>query len=354
MIIDDTALEALSTLSGYSVGKTLGMVIRPTFVAPKGKTLVWGDWSAIEARVCPWLAASPGAERKLDIFRRNDADPSLPDVYKVTAGEMLSKDPYEIDKKERQSHGKVPELSLQFGGADGALMKMAVNYHVHLESEVAKWMVKTWRERNPWAKEFWGYYRLDKHGNLDGYGGLWGAANMAIRNPGNAYPAGRVAYVFDPDYLDGTLFCALPCGRVLTYPDCKWRERKIKDKATGDEEMKAALWFRKGYGWSALWHGKLAENVTQAVAGSILRETLVQLDPDYSTYPPIMLRGDWMPVVGHTHDEVVIEVDERDGEEAGGVLEHVMSTPTEWRLDLPLVAEVTENWFYTKTEEQYL
>jgi hypothetical protein len=237
MQIDAQALEHLTEISGYSVGKTLGMVIRPTFIAAPGKTFVYADWSAIEARVLPWLAASPGAEKVLDIFRRNDADPSLPDIYKITAGELLGIDPLDVSKTERQSHGKVPTLSLGFGGAKGALQKMAVNYHVHFDEAAAQALVTSWRERNPWAKEFWGYYRLDKHGNLDGYGGLWGAANMAIRNPGNAYPAGRVAYVFDPDYLDGTLFCALPCGRVLTYPDCKWRESKIKDKATGEEEV---------------------------------------------------------------------------------------------------------------------
>lgn len=345
MKIDDSALEALADLSGHSVGKTLGMVIRPTFIAPKGKTLVWGDWSAIEARVLPWLAASPGAEKVLDIFRRNDSDPSLPDIYKITAGELLGIDPTEVDKKQRQSHGKVPTLSLGFGGAKGALQKMAVNYHVHFDEPAAEALVKNWRERNRWAPEFWGTFRLDKYGEVAQYSGLWGAANMAIRNPGNAYPAGRVAYMFDPDYLSGTLFCALPCGRLLTYPDCKFRERKIKDKATGEEEIKAALWFKKGYGWSALWHGKLAENVTQAVAGSILRETLVALDrhPEYS---------ELCPVVGHTHDEIVTEVDDDQDaiQETELALEALMSTPTAWRLDLPLVAEITENWFYTKAE----
>ena len=40
-----------------------------------GKVFVWSDWSAIEARITPWLAASPGAEKVLDIFRANDRDP---------------------------------------------------------------------------------------------------------------------------------------------------------------------------------------------------------------------------------------------------------------------------------------
>ena len=83
-MIDDTFLDGLAEIAGTSVGKTLGMVIRPTFIAAPGKVFVWSDWSAIEARVLPWLAASPGAEKVLDIFRQNDADPSLPDIYKIT------------------------------------------------------------------------------------------------------------------------------------------------------------------------------------------------------------------------------------------------------------------------------
>lgn len=611
-MIDDTFLDGLAEIAGTSVGKTLGMVIRPTFIAAPGKVFVWSDWSAIEARVLPWLAASPGAEKVLDIFRQNDADPSLPDIYKITAGELLLKPATEVTKTERQSHGKVPTLSLGFGGGLGALQKMAVNYHVHLDDEVGGAMVKSWRERNAWAPEFWGTFRTDRHGEVTAYSGLWGAANMAIRNPNTAYEAGRVAYLFDPDYLGGTLFCALPCGRLLTYPDCRWRDRVVKDKVTGEEEIKSALWFRKGYGWSALWHGKLClagdtlvvtargpvrldqvqpwdllwdgeawvvhdglirqgnkftvpvdgvhmtpdhevltnegwiaaahlaghdragvrlpdgfgawpyseaqrtnalagalqmrdgeagagrrlatsepktvanvvrlrnkiadrcgtddarydeasgvlglaldarplqaadtsgveelrgtghhsvqalgnlrevlaghgadlrgrvdarageqqsrilaaqlqmgdvlragpqsaeleavydlinagprrrftvlgntgplvvhncENVTQAAAGSIMRETLVALDPEYATLPEIAGQPEWMPVIGHTHDEIVTEPEDGvDADDAEVILKEVMETPTAWRADLPLVAEITRNEFYTKAE----
>ena len=44
------------------VSSVLAKLIRPTFIAPMGKLLVWGDWSAIEARVTPWLAATRDAE----------------------------------------------------------------------------------------------------------------------------------------------------------------------------------------------------------------------------------------------------------------------------------------------------
>lgn len=338
--LDDSFLDQLAAF-GPPIGKTLGMLIRPAFIAPKGKTLVWGDWSAIEARVLPWLAASPGAEKVLDIFRTNDADPSLPDIYMITAGELLGKPAEAVTKAERQSHGKVPVLSLGFGGALGALAKMATNYGVFFDEEAGKALVGSWRGRNQWAPEFWGAFRTNEYGDVVKADGLWGAANMAIRNPGEGFTAGRVVYVFDPAYLDGTLFCLLPDGRPLVYPSCRYRTRTVKDQDTGEEKEVHALWFRKGYGWSALWYGKLAENITQAVAGSILRETLVALD---------QAQGDWMPIVGHTHDEIVTEVEDEPETVANAkaYLKAFMLDAPAWRATLPLAVAITENWYYTK------
>lgn len=347
--LDEAFLDRLAEHG--AIGKTLSMLVRPAFIAPKGKTLVWGDWAAIEARVLPWLAASPDAERLLDIFRDSDHDKTKPDIYMRTACALINEDAQywwdcyrglhgdalQIKAAElRQSQGKVPVLSLGFGGGLGALQAMAIAYGVFLDDVRGQWVVDTWRATNPWARQFWG--RHDR----DGSSGLWGAANRALENPGDAFPAGRVAYVYDASYLGGTLFCALPDGRLLSYPDIRWRTRSVKDKKTGDQKEVTALWFKKGYGWSALWYGKLAENVTQAVAGSILRETLVKLDLD--PLPGVEL-------IAHTHDEVVTEAvdDKRTVKAARDELHKVMGEwRPDWRADLPLVAEVTDHWFYSK------
>jgi DNA polymerase len=346
-VLDDAFLDALAAHG--PIGKTLGMLIRPAFIADPGKTFVWCDWAAIEARVLPWLAGSPGAERKLDVFRASDADHTKPDVYIDGAAGFIGVDPQELwfryldgeteAKKLRQSHGKVPELSLGFGGSLGALLKMAINYGVYFTEEQGLEMVKGWRARNEWAPAFWGSFRVDKYGNITASGGLWGAINMALRNPKEAFAAGRVAYVFDPDYMKGTLFCGLPNGGMLTYPGAKYSTKSFKNKDTDEVEEKHALWYRKQYGYSAMWHGKAAENITQAVAGRILRETLVILDREFE---------DWMPVVGHTHDEIVCEPSDKEVERAKRVLYDTMLKPAPWRLDLPLAAEVSACEYYTK------
>lgn len=358
MKITDDVLDAFHRIGakkgkayGDAPAKKLSMLLRPAFVARKGCTLVWADFSNIEARVLPWLAATPGAEAKLDIFREVDRDPSKPDVYVRTAGDMLDMDPevlwaalsdendpgYEFAKNSRQSHGKVPELSLGFGGGVGALMKMAVNYGVYFEESKAKEVVALWRIKNAWAKSFWG-----AHGRNGSYG-LWGAINSAIENPDTVFPVGRVAYVYDPSYLNGTLFCALPCGRLLTYPHIKWEWREVEDKETKQVKDVYQLTFMKAYGRKAMWHGIAAENITQACAASVLRRTLKRLErAEQGNFV------DWSPVVMHTHDEIVMECEEAYWRDAARILRGEMERNDDWDAGLPLACEVSESWYYSK------
>lgn len=220
----------------------LAMLVRPAIVARPGRMLVWCDWSAIEARVLPWLANSEGGEAMLDVFRTNDADPSLPDVYRISAGKLLGKDPREVTSEERQSHGKLPVLSLGYLGGIGALQNMANNYRVYLDDTTAQWMVDTWRAENPWARAF---------GDA-----VWGAITDAMESPGSAMEAGRAVCIFDRSYLGGSLFCFLPCGRPLCYPAIRWEKNEVVDKTTGKVEMRWQLTFRRPHGRSVIWRGR--------------------------------------------------------------------------------------------------
>mgnify|MGYP000723791563 CR=1 FL=1 len=82
--------------------------------------------------------------------------------------------------------------------------------------------------------------------------------------------------------------------------------------------------------------GKLAENLTSAVARDVLGEILLNLDA--AGYRVIM----------HIHDEVVVEVPlehlERDAKE----VHRIMTTPPSWLAGLPLAAETTTSTYYTK------
>jgi DNA polymerase bacteriophage-type len=205
------------------VARKLALLVRPALIAGPGKVFVWSDWSAIEARITPWLAASESAEAILDIYRANDRDPTRPDSYVIAATDVFHKDVYAITKPERQI-GKVVVLSCGFGGSVGALTAMALSYRIHLDPAEARRIVDAWRQANPWAPEFWGAHR-------DGESfGLWGAAMQAWELPGRITQAGRIAFVFRDDYLGGALFMALPSGRLLTYPRPRWRDIDVLDK----------------------------------------------------------------------------------------------------------------------------
>lgn len=313
--------------AGSPPAKKLSYLLRPAFIAAPGKVLVWGDWSNIEARVLPWLAASEGAELKLDIFRAVDKDPTLPDVYTRTAFDMATqeqranmlldelwkasrdkKHPYnKLAKELRQSRGKVPELSLGFGGGIGALIAMGVNYRVYVDVPTAKEVVRKWREANQWAVDFWG-----KHGR-NGSSGLWGAANRAIEQPDTLHEAGRVAFAYDRSYLGGSLFMALPCGRLLTYPRIKWEWREVENKQTKKLEDRYQLTYMKGYGRSAMWYGKFC------LAGA----TLVATDRGWVPLVDVAVSDRvWDGAEWVTHDGLIYQ-----GEEITVPLDGIRMTP---------------------------
>ena len=307
------------------VGRTLSRLIRPVFVAPDGYKMLWADYSAIEARVLPWLGDAFGANAVLDIFRANDADPSLPDIYKRQAGSILNKDPKDVTKSELQSHGKVPVLSLGFGGGKGALFAMARNYGAAFTDAEAADIVERWRATNPWARRYWD--------------DTWEAAIWCMHNPNQLRAVGNhLHYVYLPDYMHGTLACLLPNGEPLLYPMLRWEKREYKDKLSGKVEAREQLTYRRGYGRAALWYGTLVENAVQAVAGALLKWAILRLS---QTHPQL--------VVGHTHDEVIGMCPIPDVADSRVALEHAMLDLPDWGAGLPVACEASESFYYTKT-----
>jgi DNA polymerase len=310
------------------VARKLALLVRPAIVAPPPKCFVWSDWSAIEARIPPWLAASEDAERVLDIFRANDRDPTRPDIYTVAAADILHKDPSAVTKTERPI-GKVSVLACGFGGSVGALKAMALNYRIHFDDAEARRIVDAWRDANPWAREFWN--------------ALWDAAMQAWELPGTITTTGRAAFVFHADYLGGSLFMALPSGRLLTYPQPKWRDVEVLNKGgkpTGERRTECS--FRRARGRVKLWHGTLCENLVQATAADLLRNAVTRIE----TNPALA----WMPIRMTCHDEIICEVDEARAEKAKALLRREMLTLPDWAAGLPLQSEENVCFYYSKAK----
>jgi DNA polymerase len=319
----DMRSKVLAGVELDSVMADLASMLRPSILAAPGNILVWGDWSAIEARVLPWLSGDLGGDEVLQIFRTNDADPSLPDIYKVEYGRAYGIAPTAVAKDQRQI-GKVIVLSLGYQGGVKAFQAMARNYKVKIDDIEAARLRDEWRANNPWAPKFW--RALEK------------AAAEAMRYPGMEFQAGRLVYCRPGP--DAPLYCLLPSGRVLSYPQPVMEEF---EGAYGPETRITAIkaqWKPKQgsdeWGRIQLYGGLTAENATQAVAADVLRDAMAKLVED-----------GWVPP-GHTHDEIILEVREAEGPDARIELAAVMLEVPEWAPGLPLACEVSSGRRYSK------
>jgi DNA polymerase len=290
---------------GKRVTDVLKGMLRPSLMAAPGRKLVTADWSAIEARVNPWLSSCAASDAKLDLFRTGE------DIYKVNASATFGVAVPDVDDAQRQV-GKVQELACGFGGSVGAFNAMGRVYGVVLPEAQSRRMVEAWRRANPWAVEQWS--------------ALERAYTIAMRQPGHEFTAGRVTYLYDRQHL----WYALPSGRVLCYPHARFERDGITyAKAAWKPAQDAKEWPR-----ARLWHGLACENIVQAVANDLLRDALRRLD------------AAGQKVVLHVHDEIVLEAD--DVEAAAAQLEAVMVAPPAWAAGLPLAAEVNIRERYGK------
>jgi DNA polymerase bacteriophage-type len=301
----------------YNVLTVLSRTLRPSIVAEDGKCLVWGDWSSIEAVVNPWLSRENSASELLDYFARGG------DLYIRQAVMTYGLEREDlVSKAQRQAGGKVPVLSFGFGGGANAALRMARAYNVSMDRDTADMLKLTWRRSNPWAERFWRALEV--------------AAYNAIRQPDTVQHAGRVAYLF----AQSMLWCLLPSGRLLCYP---FARVDVIDGRFGPQEVvtaiKGAFHPKKDSShWPRmkLWGGIQCENVTQAEAASMLRWCVREL-----------VDNGW-PVIGHTHDEPLLEVGDSEIEEAKVVLHEIMTSGPAWAAGLPLRAEVSAGFVYGK------
>ena len=136
--------------------------------------------------------------------------------------------------------------------------------------------------------------------------------------------------------MHGTLICSLPSGRWLVYPQFKHERVEETDKhgrVTTRIETSFVRGFGSGHARIKLWHGMLAENITQAVAADLLRNALVNVED---------------AAVLHTHDEIVCEVRESAASSAQRRIRAAMTELPDWAAGLPATVSVNSGPYYTK------
>ena len=131
------------------------------------------------------------------------------------------------------------------------------------------------------------------------------------------------------DHSLGEVVIRLPSGRTLHYPNMHISTTRGQDGST-----RRGLAFKNSKNINThTWGGTLAENVTQAAARDVLMHGMLQLD-----------RAGY-PIVGHVHDEVIIE--NTSGIEVDNVNDIMVQCPP-WAEGLPLKAETDSAFRYTK------
>lgn len=287
--------------------------IRGSIVASEGHKLVVADLSNIEGRVLAWLADESW---KLKAFADYDAGVGH-DLYHVTAGGILGKDPSEVTPLERQNVGKVPELACGYQGSVGAFSAMAALYGLELAEDEVKAIVTGWRAKNSKIKKFW--YDLDR------------AAREAVEQKGVVTTAGRIKF----QVHQGWLRMLLPSGRVLCYSSPAIIEHPMFENSTSLSYMGVNPYTRQ---WSRqyTYGGKLAENATQAVARDVMAHNM----------PAIEEAG--FPIILTVHDEIITEPLDKP-EFTSERLEHLLAAPPVWAdSKLPLAAGGFETYRYRK------
>ena len=327
--------------------------LRGVVVAPEGKHIVAADLSNIEGRMLAWLA---GEKWKLDAFRAYDAGTG-PDLYKVTAGIITGVDPWKVEKKIRNSIGKVADLSSGYAGGISGYQQFARAYNVRmadywdvlqetvpdcaakaLESLNKPWMRRqiekleiddieaaaseacklAWRRRHPATVSFWA--------------AVESAMRQAIAKPGTTHQAPRVSVRCEKVFGHMWLQIMLPSKRRLCYldPQIDPETRSISYMAMATEEGGPRIWQR------AFTHGgKAVGNITSSSSRDLLFETM----------PAVESAG--YEIVLSIHDELVTEAPVALDET---LMCKILSTPPAWAPDIPLAATGFTSHRYKKDD----
>lgn len=272
--------------------------LREAIEAPEGYKLIVADFDKIELRITAWLANET-------ILKQQIIDGG--DVYSDFASKIYKRQITKNDTKER-FFGKTCMLGLQYGmGADRLKKTVKLQTGLNITEEFAEKTIKLYRTYYNRIPSLWKY--------LDA---TIGATSRGIENFVYRFLKGGKDYIL------------LPSKLRLNYPNLKREDKKwvytgFKNHRSIPKDI-------------TIWGGKLLENISQALAGEICKDTIKRLTEAN------------LNVVGQVHDEVLIVSKNQDIQHDSILVSKIMTTPPVWWPDLKLKAEigVGKNWFEAK------
>lgn len=277
----------------------LSQLIRTAFIPPEGKKFVVADFSAIEARVISWLA---GETWRMEAFANGE------DIYCACAAKMFG---VPVEKNGVNGHlrqkGKIAELACGYGGSIGAIKAMG-GTELNLTDDELYSLVEDWRKTSPNIVKLWSDVQ---------------SVAVKVITDQSSMTFGRLKF----SYEIGILFIELPSGRRLAY---------VRPKVEKDDNGKTIITY-EGVGDNKKWlrletyGAKLVENITQGIARDLLLHSMAAMKD--------------MDIVGHVHDEVIVECDPDTSVEQ---VCHLMEQTPDWAEGLLLRADGYECEFYMK------
>lgn len=278
---------------------TLSQLIRTAFIPRKGCKFIVSDYSAIEARVLSYLAHETWRSK---VFAEGK------DIYCASASQMFH---VPVEKQGINGHlrqkGKIAELALGYGGSVGALKSMGA-LEMGLSEDELQPLVNAWRASNPNIVQFW-----------------WDVDNAVKTALKQHVPTSVNGIRFQ--YKSGMLFITLPSSRMLSYVKPRIGENRFGGESVTYEGVgPTKKWERiESYG------PKFVENIVQAVSRDLLCFAMQTLSHCF--------------IVGHVHDELIIECSPEVSVEA--VCSQMSQTP-EWMPDILIRGDGYETKFYKK------
>ena len=303
--ISDAEIEAaIPRLFGEANGSMdeLSSLVRSAIRAPQGHTFVDVDFSSIENRVGVYLADQ---KDKIELFRKGL------DEYKVFASTSLYRVPYEEVTKDQRQIAKSAVLGAMFGQGAKGLVKYAAGMGVNITETQAKSAVDNYRASYLMVKNLWAKCES--------------ASIQAVQNPGTTFDAGSKIKL---KVTKNALWMRLPSGRLIC-----WQRPELELLTTpwGAQKMGVTVHSQNTYTrqWSrnALIGSSIFQSAVQATARDFLANAMLNLEnAGYS-------------VINSIHDEVLLLVEEQNGESAMNDVVRIMTTPPSWAPDFPLAAE---------------
>jgi DNA polymerase len=280
----------------------LSSLVRSSIVAPEGKTFVDVDFSSIENRVGVWLA---GQKDKVELFRKGL------DEYKVFASESLYRVPYDEVTKEQRQISKSAVLGAMFGQGAKGLVRYAEGMGVKINERQAQDAVTNYRKSYSKVKELWKQCEE--------------AATKAVETTNVTFKVGDKLQMW---CRNRALWLKLPSGRLIC-----WQRPQLELVTTpwGDEKMGVTVHSQNTL--TRQW-GR-----NQLIGSSIFQSAVQGTARDFLAFAMIELERAGYEVINSIHDEVLLLVEEQNGESAINDVIKIMTTPPSWAPDFPLAAE---------------